>query len=220
MTARQKAGVWGANGCSRVGLGGLVVAALLAGSSVGAGAQELSEKSMHTFMDYAWALTPQKFTKPNGESVIIDKKKRDAVMVPMDVVREVIRVGRLSAHAQVCQLADEQVENYRSLMRREELKKKWTPQQLIFINQLHLTTVMLLTGNLKLVEKDGNKEVVVQENKAKTQTCSDEQKAKVRQVINDYIKTGPSVRSEAPPATAAAPAPTAEAKASPPTSKK
>jgi hypothetical protein len=208
MTLKPQAGVRGRLRSGRAGIG--IVAAFLAGAAAtSAGAQELSEKSMMTFMEYAWALTPQKFTKPNGETVVIDKKKRDEVMVPMEVVREVIRVGRLSAHAQVCELADEQVENYRSLMRREELKKSWTPQQLIFINQLHLTTVMLLTGNLKLVEKEGGKEVAVQETKARTQTCSEEQRKKVREMVAAYVKAGPAVR-DAPPATAAAQPPAAK----------
>ena len=42
-------------------------------------------------------------------------------------------------------------------MRREEAKAKWTDQQMLFINQLHLFTVMTLTGKVKLVEKDGDK---------------------------------------------------------------
>ena len=48
-------------------------------------------------------------------------------------------------------------------MRREEAKAKWTDQQILFINQLHLFTVMTLTGKVALVEKDGDKQVIVQE---------------------------------------------------------
>ena len=51
----------------------------------------------------------------------------------------------LSAHAQVCNLPDDHTLNHRSLMRREVDKKRWTDQQTLYINQLHLTTVMLLT---------------------------------------------------------------------------
>ena len=73
----------------------------LLGTQSSANAQELSEKAVKSFMDYAWSLTPQQFSKPDGSVVMIDKKKRDEVMVPVDVAREVIKVGRLSAHAQV-----------------------------------------------------------------------------------------------------------------------
>jgi len=159
-----------------------------------AGAQELSERAVKAFMDYAWSLTPAKFTKPDGVSIEIDKKDRSKVEVPMDTAREVIKVGRLTAHAQMCELPEDQVENYRSLMRRETAKKKWTEQQLIYINQLHLTTVMLLTGKIKLVEKrDGEKDVVIDEpDKQDASTCTDEQRKKVKELIAAYIATEPN----------------------------
>lgn len=187
---------------------GVMLAMALAAAP--AAGQELSEKSVRTFMEYAWSLVPAKFTKPDGAVVEIDKKKKEQVLVPLDVAREVIRVGRLSAHAQVCELGEEQVMNYRSLMKREHEKKKWTEQQLIYVNQLHLTTVMLLTGKIKLVEKDGDKEVVVEESKSNAQTCSAEQRAKVKELIMAYVSTGPKLAAPAaaaPPATASAPAP-------------
>jgi hypothetical protein len=181
-------------------------------------AQELSEKATRTFMEYAWTLTPERFTKPNGETILIDKTNRDGVLVPLDVAREIIRAGRLSAHAQVCGLAQEQGENHDSLMKRQVQSKKWSPQQMVYINQLHLTVVMLLTGRIKLVEKpegadaakagtDAAKEVVVaEEEQKKTQTCSAEQKTKVKEMIAAYVKAGPALASNgAAPAPAAAP---------------
>jgi hypothetical protein len=172
-----------------------------------AGEGELSDKSVQVFMDYAWSLTPQQFSKKDGTIILVDKSKPEAAMVPIDVAREVIRVGRLSAHAQVCNLPDDQTLNHRSLMRREVDKKRWTDQQTLYINQLHLTTVMLLTGKIKLVEKDGDKEVVVDEKAAPTQTCTDEQRGKVKELIAAYVKAGPALASnESGAAPAAAPA--------------
>ncbi len=183
----------------------LVLAATLAlglnAPQTAVAAEELSEKSIKSFMEYAWSLVPTQFTKPDGKTITVDKKKKEEVVVPVDVAREVVRVGRLSAHAQVCELLDDQYLNYNSLMRREILKKKWSDQQLLYISQLHLTTVMLLTGKIKLVEKDGDKEVVVEESKTNTQTCSQEQKAKVKEVITAYVKAGPAIAA-APPAAA------------------
>lgn len=174
---------------------GSVLAGALAFSVLGAGtasAQELSEMAVKSFMDFAWSLTPQQFSKPDGTVIQIDKKKRDEVMVPVEIARDVIKVGRLSAHAQVCDLADDQIANHRSMMRREEGKGKWTPQQMVYISQLHLTTVMLLTGKIKLVEKQGDKEVVVEEEKkGPAQTCSDEQRKKVKELITAYVQSGP-----------------------------
>jgi hypothetical protein len=162
-------------------------------------------------MEYAWQLTPAAFTKPDGTTIQIDKKKRGDVMVPLDVARKVIRAGRLSAHAQVCELAQDQSDNHNSLMRRHLQSKKWTPQQIVYINQLHLTTVMLLTGRIMLVEKQGDKEVVVEEEKRKAQTCSEEQKQKVKELIAAYVKSEPSLASKAASARAADAQPAAAA---------
>jgi hypothetical protein len=200
---------------------------MLAASCIPAAAQELSEKSVISFMEYAWSLVPQQFSKQDGTVIVIDKKKKAEVLVPVDVAREVIKVGRISAHAQVCGLSDDQIVNHRSLMHREEDKKKWTDQQLVYINQLHLTTVMLLTGKIKLVEKEGEKDVVVEDNKkSSAQTCTDEQRSKVKELITAYVKSGPNfkvnvtpVDGKAAPAatgsTAAAAATTPPAKAVP-----
>jgi len=194
-----------------------LIAALALGmtvSSAGANAaEELSEKSIQTFMDYAWSLVPQQFTKPDGKTITVDKKKKAEVMVPLDVAREVVRVGRLSAHAQICELLEDQTLNYNSLMRREIEKKKWTDQQTLYISQLHLTTVMLLTGKIKLVENQGDKQVVVEEGKDVYQTCTPEQKKVVKEKIAAYVKTGPAMNI--PPAAATAAAPAAPAAAAP-----
>ena len=164
-------------------------------------AQDLSEKAITSFMEYAWSLTPQQFSKTDGTVIQIDKKKKESVLVPIDVARDAIKAGRLSAHAQVCDLRDDQVSNHRALMRREEEKKKWTPQQLVYISQLHLTTVMLLTGKIKLVEKEGDKEVVVDEGKPQpVQTCTDEQKKKVKELIAAYVEASPKPSAPPPPA--------------------
>lgn len=171
---------------------GLAVGAVMLVNAPASG-QELSERSVKTFMDYAWALTPAKFTKPDGTSVEVDKKDRSKAEVPVETAREVIKVGRLTAHAQICELPEDQVANYRSMMQREDAKGKWTEQQMIYINQLHLTTVMLLTGKIRLVEKkDGEKDVVIDEPKPeKAQTCTDEQRKKVKELIAAYLATGP-----------------------------
>jgi hypothetical protein len=195
----------------RAGVLGAV--ALVAGLAVSSGAgatQELSETTVRKYMDYAWSLTPHKFTKPDGRTIEIDKKDRSKVDVPIETAREVIRAGRLTAHAQFCELIEDQVNNHRSLMKRESEKKKWTEQQMIYINSLHLTTVMLLNGKIKLVEQqDGGKEVVIEESKSNERTCTEEQRKKVKESIAAYLKSGPplatasSAPAALPPATPA-----------------
>ncbi|MAI48352.1 MAG: hypothetical protein CBC34_020450, partial [Hyphomicrobiaceae bacterium TMED74] len=178
------------------GLSAAVFLTLSASQSV---AQELSERSVKTIMNYAWSYTPDKFTPPNGKTIFIDKKNREKMMVPVAKGREVIRVARLTAHAQICDLREDQVKNYRSLMLRETKSKQWTEQQIVYINQLHLTTVMMLVGKLQIVKKDGDtdKKVVVKEGKAAAKTCTAEQKSKVKELITKYVSSGPALASAA-----------------------
>jgi hypothetical protein len=191
----------------------LAALSVLATAATPAAAQDINDKTVAAFMNYAWGLTPARFTKPDNSVVDIDKNDRTKAEVPIDVAREVIRAGRLTAHAQMCELPLDQVQNYQSLMRREDAKKKWSEQQMIYINQLHLATVMMLTGKIKLVDQeDGKTEVVIEDTAAAAaKSCTDEQRKKVKELITAYVKTGPELpkaadASAAPAATAAAPA--------------
>ena len=167
--------------------------------------KELSDKSVLTLMRYAWGMVPEKFTTPTGKTIIVDKAHASDSIVPLDVAREVIRIARMSAYAQFCELPEEQRANYQTLMRREESKSKWTDQQMLFINQLHLFTMMTLTGKVQLVEKDGDKQVVLQEGKAfKSETCTDTERKKIQDQIMAYVNSAPP---PSPPAAAAATAP-------------
>jgi hypothetical protein len=145
-------------------------------------------------------------------------------VVPIEIAREVIRVARMSAYAQLCELPEEQRANYQTLMRREEAKTKWTDQQMLFINQLHLFTVMTLTGKVQLVEKDGDKQVVVQEGKpVKTESCTDTERKKVQDQIMAYVNSAPPPAAPAAAATVAPPpgaAPPAKRAEPTPTSQK
>src|SRR5215510_4379559 len=192
------------------------VVAALAGPAL-AQNKELSDKSVLTLMRYAWGMVPEKFTTPLGKTIIVDKAHASESIVPLDVAREVIRVARLSAYAQLCELPEEQRANYQTLMRREEAKSKWSDQQMLFINQLHLFTVMMMTGKVQLIEKDGDKQVVVQESKSlKAESCTDTERKKVQDQIMAYVNAAP-----APPPAAAAAVPPPDKRAEPtPTSQK
>ncbi len=159
--------------------------------------KQMSDRSVKTIMDYAWSYTPDKFTPPDGKTIFIDKKQRDKMTVPVPKGREVIMTARLTAHAQICELAEEQVQNYRSLMLREEESKKWTEQQMVYINQLHLTTVMMLVGKLQVIEEKDGKKVVVKEGSAPPKTCTDEQKNKIKELISKYVAAGPDLTKPA-----------------------
>jgi hypothetical protein len=128
----------------------------------------------------------------------VNKNKRQEVVIPVDAAREVIRVARLSAYAQLCELDEEQAANYQTLMRREQAKSAWTEQQMLYINQLHLFTVMTLTGKVNIVEQNGDKEVVVQEGKAlKSETCTATERQKIQAQIKAYISSAPAAPAAA-----------------------
>lgn len=198
------------------GIGAILMLAACCGAA-SAQNKDLSDKSVLTLMQYAWSLVPNKFTSPDGKVIEVDKSKPSEVVVPMETAREAIKVARLSAYAQVCDLIEEQRANYHTFMKREEAKAKWTDQQLLFINQLHLFTVMTLTGKVKLVEKDGDKEVILNSDKPeKAPTCTDTERKRVETQIKSYV----AATAAPAPAHAAAPATTATTTVRPASQKK
>ena len=61
---------------------------------------------------------------------------------------------------------------------------------MLFINRLHLFTVMWLTGNVKFLEKDGKKEpqVISEPDKGEKKSCTPEEKASVKTNIESFLK--------------------------------
>jgi hypothetical protein len=188
---------------ARGSVAAVCVAGLIGGSAASALAQnkELSDKSVLTLMRYAWGMVPEKFTTPQGKTIVVDKAKTSESMLPLEAAREVILVGRLSAQAQRCELEEELRANFQTLMRREQAKGTWSDQQMLFINQLHLFMVMWLSGRVQLTEKDGDKQVGYENKPAKTETCTDTERKKISAQIMAYVNSAPS---PAPPADAAA----------------
>lgn len=191
-----------AAGRRRRGALACAAAMLLSSGQAFAQAKELSDKSIETLMNYAWVITPPKFTTPDGKTIEVDKSKRDQVAIPLDVGREVVKVGRLSANAQICGLPEEQASNYQTMMAREIAKKKWSDQQLLFISQLHLFTVMMMTGGVKVIdrgEKEGDKEIVIDNqklDKPKADACSDAERGKVKEQLKAYLDAGAAAKKQ------------------------
>jgi hypothetical protein len=185
--------------------------------------QQLSDKAVQAYMDYAWSIMPQKFTRPDGKVIVIDKAARDKVEVPVGTARDAVMAGRRSAYAQACTLPREQIANYRSLMVREEETKKWSDQQLMFINQIHLTTVMLLNGTIELVEDNGGGRKVVVDPQASVRSKLGQPSGEVCKdilgQISAYVAAGPKIPTsglvDEAPATAAAPSAPATTGATP-----
>ena len=113
---------------------------------------------MKLITGFALTTIPSEIKQPDGKVLKIDRQNLERILVPLDDARRIILTARNSAHAQMCDMPELQAENYLALMRSEQAKKKWSQEQMLFINRLHLFTVMWLTGNVKFLEKDGKKE--------------------------------------------------------------
>ncbi|MEZ5924667.1 MAG: hypothetical protein R3D57_09810 [Hyphomicrobiaceae bacterium] len=167
---------------------GLALLAVIGHGAPAQAADKLSDKSIKVLMDWAWLTLPNKFTTPEGKVIVVDKTKKDEVIVPIDVARHIIEIARLSAHAQICQLVDKQVENYQTLMRVEEKKKIWTDQQMLYIHNLHTFTVQLLAGGIKVTIEDGATKIDRDTGPAADPVeCSEDQKKNVEAEINAYL---------------------------------
>ncbi len=183
----------------RVGLWGVLAAFVLASTTAtGASAQQISEKSVRTLMDYALAYTPDRFTGADGTTVHINRKDPEAIkklMVPLKKAEEAVLAGRLAAHARVCGLFDEEKNTFISFVMREEQSKKWTPQQIIYLRSLFYTTEMLMVGKVQVIQRDdGGKKVVIKEGKPAIKSCTDQQRTKVKDLVAEYIKAGPDLK--------------------------
>ena len=183
--------------------------------------KELSEKSVITLMNYAWTILPTKFTTPERKTIEVDKTKRDA-LVPVDVGREIIKVGYVSAQAQMCEMWDEQNANFSAMIAKEQAKKTWTDQQLLYITTLHRLTIHFAAGKMRLVEKGSDELQVFLEPIEPTKgSCTDDKRRSINQTIAAYVKTSPIAKTgEPPPEAVAATPPAATAQPVPAAQKK
>ena len=184
---------------ARIGAGVAFAAAmaLLFVGTAAAQEKDLSDNSVRVLMRWAWTMLPEKFTPPNGKTIVVDKKKPKEVEVPLDIARETVKIGNLSAQAQLCNLMEEQQANYETLMLRQRTAGKWSDQQLLYIQKLHQVTVMIMTGKITITEKEGD--VIVSQKDAKTnitQPCTDDNRQKVKTQITSYINSGPKKTAE------------------------
>lgn len=161
------------------------------GSEAKEAKDELSVKSVKLITGFALTTIPSEIKQPDGKVLKIDRQNLEKILVPLEDARRIIMTARNSAHAQMCDMPELQAENYLALMRAEQAKKKWTQEQMLFINRLHLFTVMWLTGNVKFLEKDGKKEptVISEPDKGQKKDCSAEEKESVKANIEAFLKS-------------------------------
>lgn len=155
------------------------------------GGEQLSTKSVNLITKFALTTIPSEIKQPDGSVLKIDIDNVDKIVVPVEDARRIIMVARNSAYAQICDLPELQAENYLALMRLEQAKNVWSKEQMLFINRLHLFTVMWLTGNVQLLEKgDGEKPKVISTPKnSNVKSCTDDDKTNVKASIAAFVKS-------------------------------
>ncbi|MGZ5916133.1 MAG: hypothetical protein ACXWJ4_02215 [Methyloceanibacter sp.] len=186
----------------------------------GAPKDKLSDSAVRVMATFAWSIMPDEAPGPGGKMVKVDKSNPQKFFIPIDDARRVIKVATRSAYAEACNLVDLEKANYERLMKGEAGRKVWSPEQLMFINALHMFSVSYFTGNISMTEKNGD--AGAQSGDAGAQgagddaaaaatgpqyitpkklDCPPEQKEKVRQAIAAYVQS-----AEAAPAPSPAPA--------------
>ena len=184
--------------------------AILVGSFLltsGAIAQEaekkpaIKDKTVQVLMKFAFSLMPEVYTGPDGKKISIDKKKPDDVLIPIDDARRIVIVGYRSAQAQNCDLKVMQTLNHNAMVKYEEVFKSWTVKQKLFINQLHLFTVLYMTGNVKVSEGQRTQAEIEADSKNpkldSQYKCSEDERKVVAANVDAYLdEMAKSIREE------------------------
>ena len=148
---------------------------------------EIKDKTVKTLMRFAFGLMPEVYTGPDGKKITINKKNPDEVIIPIDDARRIILVADRSAKAQNCDLKVMQTLNHNAMVKYEQVFKNWTEKQKLFINQLHLFTVLYMTGNVKIEEGETESKSETEAEKDVKISCSEEQKKQVQKSIDEYL---------------------------------
>jgi len=161
--------------------------------------KDLSDKAVQIMSALATKLVRDKERDGKGRVLNIDKSKPETFMIPLDDARHVIKTGRVSAHAHICRLLELEARNYLTMMAVERARKKWSKPQLVFINRLHLFTVMWMSGSAEIavsnttsrskkksdVEKTDKK---VEAAKANRKQCTKAEIARIEKQVEASIK--------------------------------
>lgn len=145
-----------------------------------------SDRTVRVIMGWAFAAIPET-VKRGGKEVKLDRANPKDFYIPVDDARRVIRVSIRSANADLCGLTKMEGQNFLKLMTSEKALKKWTPNQLTFIHQLHIATGLVMTGSSKAGVDAGKKDDGASDARHKYK-CSAEERERIRAAVEAYIK--------------------------------
>ncbi len=167
----------------------LVAAITVVGVGTSAPARaQISDQSVNWYIQFVWNNLGAQFSERDGTVVRINKSKKDEVIVPVDVARDVIVGGWRGARARICELSDEFNANYDLTRANANSKGKWTPQQRHFMKALFQRVVQLNSGKTKVVVSEDGKVVKEEVVKSKViKECTDEERESLRKEIKAMV---------------------------------
>jgi hypothetical protein len=164
----------------------------------------MSDSAVRVLMTYAFSIIPDDAKGPDGKPLKIDRSDPKPYLIPSDDARRVIRAATRSAYAEVCEVPELGRANFDTLIKGEEARASWSPEQIQMINALYVFSVSYFTGNIKITAKeepadppaDGAPAEAATETiiSAEAPKCPPAQKQKVINAINAYVqgsKTAP-----------------------------
>ncbi len=184
----------------KLGLGIFLFFVAIAMNSVVASAakNQPNDKVLNMLTKLAYSQVPAKIKdRKTGKVIELNKDDPKSIIIPIPDARRIIRVGYISGKAQLCSIEPYQIALYQSMMRAETKSGKWTPAQLVYINKLHLMTVMMTTGQIAVkdgaltdAERDAAKKEVTEALKkklVKKSKCSAKQLKEIKSVIEKFV---------------------------------
>jgi len=168
----------------------------------------MSDSAVRVLQTYAFSIIPEDAKGPDGKVVKIDKSDPNKFFIPSDDARRVIRAATRTAYAEVCDIPELGRANFETLMKGEEARKTWSPEQLKMISALHVFSVSYFTGNIKITAKEEpadpaagaeastaakgappeDSENTTRIISAEAPNCPPAQKQKVTNAINAYVQ--------------------------------
>jgi len=147
-----------------------------------------SDRAVRVIMGYAFAAIPESVPKRDGEMIKLDREEPDKFMIPIDDARRIIRRASLSARADLCGLKDLERKHFGNIMKHERTAKKWTSYQFIFIELLHATTGLVMTGSVQAGD-EAAKEDDASKDARSEHICSPQERERIKTAIEEDIKS-------------------------------
>jgi hypothetical protein len=147
-----------------------------------------SLKTVKILIGETITLIPSEITKPDGTVVKFDKSDLNKIIVPYEDAVRIIKVANMSAEANLCDMPEVEAQNWDALRTHEIAKKKWSDQQLFFINRLHFLVVVTRTGKYQVVAEGDSKEksTAATVDMTKKPTCTEAEKNDIRNKLEAY----------------------------------